>query len=101
MLQDLPEFDSTRTDYDERELELYADKLIRESSPDPGCPVLFQEHIEPRWRKEVGVASGTPDAVITASMSNDGQMLYNRTHPQGRKVNSREQRSRNRASYYR
>jgi hypothetical protein len=31
----------------------------------------------------------------------DGQMMYNRTHPRGRKVNSVEQRKRNGASWYR
>lgn len=34
-------------------------------------------------------------------MSRDGQRMYNRTHPAGRKVNSLEARKRHGASYYR
>lgn len=103
-LQELPPFDPTRTDYDERELAMYADLMLRESgsNSDPDMPaILFQEHIEPRWRKEVTVAEGTPDRVITNSLSADGQTMFNRTHPQGRKVNSKEQQTKNGAGWYR
>jgi hypothetical protein len=101
MISELAPFDPDRKDYTERELALYADALLREAGPSEEAPVLFQEHIEPRWRKEVRVESGTPDQAITNSLSADGQTMYNRQHPQGRKVNSSEQRSKNRASYYR
>jgi hypothetical protein len=105
-LAELPEFDPNRTDYTERELAMYSDMLLRAADKDfndahEDCPVLFQEHIEPRWRKEVPVASGTPDATITRSLSKDGHTMYNRQHPQGRKVNSKEQRRDNGASYFR
>lgn len=100
-LEDLPEFDETRTDYTERELAMYSDLLLREAGSTEDCKFLFQEHIEPRWRKEVRVESGTPDAAITNSLSADGQTMYNRQHPQGRKVNSSSQRKSHGASYYR
>lgn len=104
-LAELPPFDPTRRDYTDRELAMYADLMLRDCEADPTAPILFQEHIEPRWRKEVNVtdpaAKGTPDAVITRSQSPDGQTMFNRQHPQGRKVNSKEQRGKNGASYYR
>jgi hypothetical protein len=100
-LEELGEFDPTRTDYTERELNMYADKMLREVGPTEDCQFLFQEHIEPRWRKEVRVESGTPDASVTNSLSPDGQTMYNRQHPQGRKVNSDSQRKVHGASYYR
>lgn len=100
-LLELPPFDPTRTDYTERELAMYSDVLLREAGSDEECPFLFQEHIEPRWRKEVKVESGTPDAALTRSLSKDGQTMFNRQHPEGRKVNSEQQRKTNGASYYR
>lgn len=101
--KDLPEFDPTRTDYTDRELELYSNSLLRldkDANPD-GPQIIFQEHIEPKWRREVLANSGTVDDEVTKSLSRDGQMMYNRTHPQGRKVNSEEQRKKNGASWYR
>lgn len=101
-LAELEPFDPARRDYSERELAMYADKMLRDAgTDDTDAPILFQEHIEPRWRKEVRVESGTPDASITHALSKDGQTMYNRQHPQGRKVNSEQQRKTNGASYYR
>jgi len=100
-LQELQPFDPTRSDYSERELAMYADLMLREGGSTPDAPILFQEHIEPRWRKEVTVSEGTPDRAITNSLSADGQTMFNRQHPQGRKVNSETQRKTNGASYYR
>jgi hypothetical protein len=57
-------------------------------------PILFEEHIQSRRRREIYTAVGTPDPEIVSGM-------YNRTHPQGRKVNSLEQRRKNGASYFR
>lgn len=57
-------------------------------------PILFPEHEQSRKRREIYTSLGTPDPSIV-------QGIYNRTHPQGRKVNSKEQRSKNGASYYR
>ncbi|MDB5280880.1 MAG: hypothetical protein JWR61_5835 [Ferruginibacter sp.] len=58
------------------------------------APILFEEHLQSRRRREIFPTNGTPDPSIVAG-------IYNRTHPQGRKVNSKEQRSRNGASWYR
>jgi hypothetical protein len=57
-------------------------------------PILFEEHLKNRHKREIYNKSGTPDPAF-------GQGMYNRTHPEGRKVNSDEQRKRNGASYYR
>lgn len=57
-------------------------------------PILFEEHFQSRRRREIYTSIGTPDPSIT-------QGIYNRTHPQGRKVNSEEQRKRNGASFFR
>lgn len=58
------------------------------------APILFEEHLHQRKRREIYNAIGTPDPSIVAG-------IYNRTHPEGRKVNSPEQRKKNGASYYR
>jgi hypothetical protein len=63
--------------------------------------ILMYEHLKERRKREVYVASGTPDEKITNELSSDGQMIYWRTHPRGRKVNELKQRKKNRASYYR
>lgn len=57
-------------------------------------PILFEEHFQSRRRREIYTTIGTPDPSIQ-------QGIYNRIHPQGRKVNSQEQRKRNGASFYR
>ncbi len=101
ILDDLEPFDPTRTDYNDRDLTAYADQFLREAGSTDEAPFLFQEHIEPRWRKEVSPKEGTPDAAITNGLSPDGQTIYNRQHPEGRKVNSDQQRKSNGASYYR
>jgi hypothetical protein len=57
-------------------------------------PVLFEEHLKNRQKREIYTSIGTPDPGIVAG-------LYNRSHPQGRKINSEEARKRHGASYYR
>lgn len=57
-------------------------------------PILFEEHLQSRRRREIYPKNGTPDPEIVSG-------IYNRVHPQGRKVNSAEQRSKNGASFYR
>lgn len=57
-------------------------------------PILFEEHLANRRRREILPANGVPDPSIVAG-------IYNRTHPQGRKVNSEEQRRKNGASFFR
>lgn len=57
-------------------------------------PILFEEHLAARRRREIYTTQGTPDPEIVSG-------IYNRVHPQGRKVNSEEQRRKNGASFYR
>lgn len=57
-------------------------------------PILFESHLHNRRRREIYTTEGVPDPSIK-------QGLYNRTHPQGRKVNSPEQRKRHGASFFR
>jgi hypothetical protein len=57
-------------------------------------PILFENHLQDRRRREIYTSVGTPDPSINRGM-------YNRTHPQGRKVNTKEQRKRNGASFFR
>lgn len=57
-------------------------------------PILFEEHLQSRRRREIFPSNGVPDPSIVAG-------IYNRTHPQGRKVNSEEQRKKNGASFFR
>lgn len=104
-------FDPEKEDYTQRELEDYADALLRqdakEDNPIHGDnPILFEEHLYNRRRREILVTSGTPDDIQGLDDERgihrgDGQKIFNRTHPQGRKVNSEHQRKKNGASYYR
>ncbi len=57
-------------------------------------PILFENHLQDRRRREIYTTQGTPDPSIQRG-------IYNRSHPQGRKINSAEQRKRNGASWYR
>jgi hypothetical protein len=87
-------------------LEEQADLILREHAksidPETGKvrgiggdnPILFEDHMRQRKRREVTNKTGTVDPSIKRG-------IYNRQHPQGRKVNSDEQRSKNGASYYR
>jgi hypothetical protein len=57
-------------------------------------PILFEEHLKSRRRREIQTEGGTPDPALVSGM-------YYRSHPQGRKVNSLAQRRESGASYYR
>lgn len=57
-------------------------------------PILFEEHFQSRKRREIYNSLGAPDPSIVSGM-------YNRAHPQGRKINTPEARARHGASYYR
>jgi hypothetical protein len=57
-------------------------------------PILFKEHMRTRYKREIYTKVGIPDPSIQ-------QGYYNRTHPDGRKVNSEYQRKVNGASFYR
>ena len=110
---DFNDFDPDRRDYTQTELDAYAEALLKEDIKENGNVrhILFKEHLAARDRREIKVGDGIADETLTnllsknkdrpVSAAGDGQMMYNRTHPRGRKVNSKEQRSRNGASYYR
>jgi len=55
--------------------------------------ILFEEHIIARKRREIFCENGVPDPGIVSG-------LYNRTHKDGRRVNSEESRKKHGASFY-
>jgi hypothetical protein len=64
--------------------------------------ILFASHIYNRKRREIQVKDGIPDPAYT--MDRKGrptQGMYNRAHPQGRKVNTDHARRTHGASFYR
>lgn len=56
-------------------------------------PILFEEHFQSRRRREIYTSLGSPDPSIVSGM-------YNRAHPQGRKINSEKARREHGASWY-
>ena len=117
-LPDLSTFDESE-DYTGRELEAFADAMLKADSKQfdnygKQTGILFEDNLYNRRKREVYAkskeANGIVDPTLTASIASrdergrvkgDGQTMYNRTHPEGRKVNSPEQRKKNSASYYR
>ena len=102
--EDLPDPDTLdpHGNYTEEELMLFTEAILRRDREENGGEspgILFADHINNRKRREVTVP--VPDETITHAQSKDGQTMYNRTHPEGRKVNSDKQRRVNGASYYR
>jgi len=98
--------------YSAKELEAYAEAMLKEDIKENGNVnhILFEEHIKTRWRREVPNSTGIADPTLTNLLGNpnrpvdhsgDGQMMFNRTHPRGRKTNSASQRKKNGASYFR
>lgn len=90
--REVPDFDPTVV-YSKPELEMITEKILLEDTHD-GPMWLNGAMYKERIRREIYVASGTPDPSIVEG-------LYNRTHPQGRKVNTEEQRKYNGAGFYR
>lgn len=94
------------TEYNARELEQLADQFLRddartvdeETGKERGIggenPILFAEHLYQRQKREILNENGVPEPGLV-------QGIYYRAHPEGRKINSEEQRKRNGASYYR
>jgi hypothetical protein len=65
-------------------------------------PILFDSHLYNRKRREIMVESGIPDPAFTLDrFGKPTQGIYNRSHPAGRKINTKAQREKNGASYYR
>ena len=107
---DLSTFDPDG-DYTPRELDAFADAFLQADARETGVEsgILFEEQLYRRTRREIKTAEGTVQGIISNRHKDrapgrhigDGQAMYNRQHPQGRKVNSLEQRRKNGASYYR
>jgi hypothetical protein len=81
--------------YTKRELTLMAElMLVEDPKPNNQYPaILTYKTYKDRLKREIYVASGIPDPSIV-------QGMYWRTHPEGRKVSSEEQRKKNGASFY-
>jgi hypothetical protein len=56
-------------------------------------PILFEEHLLQRKRREIYCEHGTPDPEIVSGS-------YNRVHPNGRRQNTQESRKKHGASFY-
>lgn len=108
---DLSTFDP-EGDYTVSELDAFASQMLKEDIKQNGNirHVLLKDHLAARDRREIKVDATQIDGKITdllpksdrpVNASGDGQMMYNRTHPKGRKVNSIEQRRANGASFFR
>lgn len=92
--------------YTPGQLDEMADEILRAHSraidPETGKPrgiggedpILFEEHLYSRKRREIYNQNGTPDPNIASG-------IYWRAHPQGRKITTPEQRKKNGASWYR
>jgi hypothetical protein len=80
--------DPERLDYNNRELEDYADAILRKDAKDGNPihgdnPILFEEHLYNRRRREILVTSGTPDDIQGLDDERgvhrgDGQKIFNR-----------------------
>jgi hypothetical protein len=107
-LPNAEDFDAA-ADYSAKELEAFATAMLKDDIKESGNVenILFDDHLYNRRKREVYTTDGVPileapDMGTEFKTKNPGQTpIYNRTHPQGRKVNSEEQRRRNGASYYR
>ena len=99
------EFEEGAT-YTARELEQLADQMLRDDArsvdPETGKergiggedPILFAEHLYQRQKREILNENGVPEPALNSGM-------YYRAHPEGRKINSEEQRKKHGASYFR
>ena len=109
---DLSTFDPNGS-YTPAELDRYAEAMLKEDIRENGNVghVLLTDHLKQRARREHPVDASNIDGTITQILdsnktrpndaSGDGQKLYNRSHPRGRKVNSKRQRTKHGASFYR
>lgn len=98
--------------YTDKELEQLADQFLRDDAKSIDAatgkpkgiqgenPILFEEHLRKRASREIGNERGVADPAYTLN-SNGQPGMYNRVAPDGRKVNSEDQRRRNGASFFR
>lgn len=65
-------------------------------------PVLLDSHLKMKEKREILAESGVPDPAYNKDrFGRPSQLMYNRSHPEGRKINSEDQRRKSGASYYR
>lgn len=93
-------------EYTAKELEILADQLLRaesraineETGKPRGIggenPILFAEHLYARQKREILNENGVPEPGLV-------QGIYNRAHPEGRKINTEKQRKEQGASFFR
>lgn len=64
-------------------------------------PILLASHLYQRMRREIQVESGVPDPAYSKNrFDRPDHLIYNRYTPDGRKMNSPEQRKASGASFY-
>lgn len=96
-IKELPDFDpDLEFVYSGRDLLLLAEKILLNDpkSPDREPRILFMDGLKRRTKHEIYTVEGTPDPSIVKG-------IYNRTHPNGLRISTEEQRRKNGASYYR
>jgi len=99
-----------------RLVEFAAEAMLREDQQKVGRKeweqhnILFQGQLDNAKRKEIQPSGGVVDDSLSnlpinknrpGTFSGDGQGMYWRQHPEGRKVNTKEQRERHGAGFYR
>ncbi len=62
--------------------------------------VKFDGQLKKIETREKSASEGVVDQAITDAGSPDGQRMYNRAHPEGRRVNTEEQRKEHGSSYF-
>lgn len=108
---DLSEF-SEDGDYTGSQLEAYATAMLKQDRRENkhlDLGILFDEQLYNKSKREIIVDAFEIDGTLTNSIQDtdrpgvvkgDGQRIYNRAHPNGRKVNTEEARKTKGASYY-
>lgn len=110
-ISDLEEFQEGK-EYNSSELEAFATAMLKKDRRDTGEDhnILFDEQIYNKSKREILVDAFDIDGTLTNIMQDkdkpgvykgDGQKMYNRAHPLGRKVNDETARKTKGASYYR
>jgi hypothetical protein len=94
-------------EYTATELEAYGTAMLKEDRRQGNkTDILFENQIYERARKEKSFGDltkvfNTTNKNRPGTYSGDGQAMFNRRHPEGRRVNSKEAREKHGAGYYR
>ena len=105
------EYDPSRTDYTPAQLELFATTILKQDRRDSGDDhnIMFNDQLYKLSKREIPVDASEIDATLTNAMQDpnkpgvfrgDGQKMFWREDPRGRKVNNADQRKSG-SSYYR